>query len=282
MNKEKNPLGRGLDSLLGGNKEKSHQEIHQIKINSLEPGQFQPRSRMHKATLDELAESIKEQGVIQPIVVRKKASGTYEIVVGERRWRAAQSAGLESIPAIIKNLDNEEAAKMALIENLQREDLNAMDQARGLKRLQMEFNLSQEGLGRAIGKSRPAISNLLRLNNLSHAVQEMLEEGKINMGHARPLLSLEEKEQPQAAELIVAKKMSAREAERLVSQIKNPKKSRKTDLKKDANIIQLEREISEVLGANTKITHTIKGKGNITISFTSLEALQGILRKIKQ
>ena len=146
----------------------------------------------------------------------------------------------------------------------------------------MEFNLSQEGLGRAIGKSRPAISNLLRLNNLSHAVQEMLEEGKINMGHARPLLSLEEKEQPQAAELIVAKKMSAREAERLVSQIKNPKKSRKTDLKKDANIIQLEREISEVLGANTKITHTTKGKGNITISFTSLEALQGILRKIKQ
>ena len=129
MNKEKNPLGGGLDSLLGGNKEKSHQEIHQIKINSLEPSQFQPRSRMHKATLDELAESIKEQGVIQPIVVRKKASGTYEIVVGERRWRAAQSAGLESIPVIIKNLDNEEAAKMALIENLQREDLNAMDQA---------------------------------------------------------------------------------------------------------------------------------------------------------
>lgn len=282
MNKEKNPLGRGLDSLLGGNKEKSHQEIHQIKINSLEPSQFQPRSRMHKATLDELAESIKEQGVIQPIVVRKKASGTYEIVVGERRWRAAQSAGLESIPVIIKNLDNEEAAKMALIENLQREDLNAMDQARGLKRLQMEFNLSQEGLGRAVGKSRPAISNLLRLNNLSHTVQEMLEEGRINMGHARPLLSLEEKEQSQAAELIVTKKMSAREAERLVSQIKNPKRSRKTDLKKDANIIQLEREISEVLGANTKITYTIKGKGNITISFTSLEALQGILRKIKQ
>ncbi len=282
MNKEKNPLGRGLDSLLGGSKEKSQQEIHQIKINSLEPSQFQPRSRMHKATLDELAESIREQGVIQPIVVRKKASGTYEIVVGERRWRAAQSAGLESIPVIIKKLDNEGAAKMALIENLQREDLNAMDQARGLKRLQMEFNLSQEDLGRAVGKSRPAISNLLRLNNLSHAVQEMLEEGKINMGHARPLLALEEKEQSQAAELIVTKKMSAREAERLVSQIKNPKKSRKTDLKKDANIIQLEREISEVLGANTKITHTTKGKGNITISFTSLEALQGILRKIKQ
>ena len=282
MNKEKNPLGRGLDSLLGGNKEKSHQEIHQIKINSLEPSQFQPRSRMHKATLDELAESIREQGVIQPIVVRKKASGTYEIVVGERRWRAAQSAGLESIPVIIKKLDNEGAAKMALIENLQREDLNAMDQARGLKRLQMEFNLSQEGLGRAVGKSRPAISNLLRLNNLSHTVQEMLEEGRINMGHARPLLSLEEKEQSQAAELIVTKKMSAREAERLVSQIKNPKRSRKTDLRKDANIIQLEREISEVLGANTKITHTTKGKGNITIRFTSLEALQGILRKIKQ
>ena len=171
MNDKKSSLGKGLDSLLGERKVDSKKDTTEVPLSNMSTGQYQPRRKMHKETLGELSESIKTHGLNQPIVVRKQAAGGFEIVVGERRWRAAKLAGLETVPVVIKNLNNEEAAKIALIENLQREDLNAMDQARALQRLQMEFNLSQEDLAKSLGKSRPAVTNLIRLNKLSERLK---------------------------------------------------------------------------------------------------------------
>ena len=281
MNNEKKSLGRGLDSLLGEGAVKKQSTVTEIPVEELAPGQYQPRKRMHKDTLEELSDSIKQQGVLQPIVVRKQASGLYEIVVGERRWRAAQLAGLETIPSIIKDINNSQAARMSLIENLQREDLNAMDQARGLQRLQMEFNLSQEDLGRAVGKSRSSITNLLRLTKLSQEVQKMLEQGMIEMGHARALLSLKEENQAALARDIVKRKLSVREVEGLVSKENITTKPKEHADKKDPNTKQVEREISEAIGARTEIIIRKKGGGKLTINFNSSDHLQGILEKIK-
>ena len=281
MNNEKKSLGRGLDSLLGEAVVKKQSTVTEIPIEELAPGQYQPRKRMHKDTLEELSDSIKQQGVLQPIVVRKQASGLYEIVVGERRWRAAQLAGLETVPSIIKDINNSQAARISLIENLQREDLNAMDQARGLQRLQMEFNLSQEDLGIAVGKSRSSITNLLRLTKLSQDVQKMLEQGMIEMGHARALLSLKEEKQAALARDIVKRKLSVREVEGLVSKENTTTKPKEREGKKDPNTEQIEREISEVIGATTEITIKKKGGGKLTINFNSPDHLQGILEKIK-
>ena len=281
MNKEKKSLGRGLDSLLGEGTVKKQSTVTEIPVEELAPGQYQPRKRMHKDTLEELSDSIKQQGVLQPIVVRKQASGLYEIVVGERRWRAAQLAGLETVPSIIKDINNSQAARISLIENLQREDLNAMDQARGLQRLQMEFNLSQEDLGSAVGKSRSSITNLLRLTKLSQDVQKMLEQGMIEMGHARALLSLKEEKQAALARDIVKRKLSVREVEGLVSKENTTTKPKEREDKKDPNTKQIEREISEVIGATTEITTKKKGGGKLTINFNSSDHLQGILKKIK-
>ena len=236
---------------------------------------------MHKDTLEELANSIKQQGIIQPLVARKQASGSYEIVTGERRWRAAQIAGLETVPTITKDLNNDEVAKISLIENLQREDLNSMDQARGLQRLQMEFNLSQQDLADAIGKSRPTVANILRLTRLSAVVQEMLEVGKIEMGHARALLSLDEEKQIAAAKEIVSKRLSTREAETLVSKEGGGGNLKKTKSKKDPNTIKLEKDLSEALGARVEIRQNKKGKGKLAINFANTEDLQRILDKIK-
>ena len=281
MSNEKKPLGRGLDSLLGEGVVKKTEGISQILLEDLVPGRYQPRRKMHKDTLEELAESIKQQGVLQPIVVRKLASGAFEIVVGERRWRAAQLAGLKTIPSVIKDLNNDQAAKISLIENLQREDLNAMDQARGLQRLQMEFNLSQEELGVAVGKSRSSITNLLRLTRLSQEVQEMLESGMIEMGHARALLSIDDKKQASLAKVIFNKKLSVRETEKLVSGRKIVAKAKGKKIKKNPNTALLEKEISELLGAETKITNNKKGRGRLVVAFKNLDHLQGILEKIK-
>lgn len=281
MSNEKKPLGRGLDSLLGEGVVKKTERISQILLEELVPGRYQPRKKMHKDTLEELAESIKQQGVLQPIVVRKLASGAFEIVVGERRWRAAQLAGLKTIPSVVKDLNNDQVAKISLIENLQREDLNAMDQARGLQRLQMEFNLSQEELGVAVGKSRSSITNLLRLTRLSQEVQEMLESGMIEMGHARALLSIDEKKQVSLASVIFNKKLSVREVEKLVSGKKVLVKFKKLKIKKNPNTALLEKEISELLGAETEITNNKKGRGRLVVAFKNLDHLQGILEKIK-
>ena len=281
MNEEKKSLGRGLDSLLGERSEKQPQGILQVPLEDLVPGQYQPRNKMHKDTLEGLSKSIKAQGVLQPILARKKASKGYEIVVGERRWRAAQLAGLKTIPTIVKELNNDEAAKIALIENLQREDLNAMDQARGLQRLQIEFNLSQQDLAASVGKSRPTITNLLRLTKLSSVAQELLESGRIEMGHARALLTIEEGLQKVLAEEIASKQLSVRQVERLVAKQDGSRKQKQTQRKRDPNTIKLEKEISEALGAKVGISHNKKGAGKLIINFKNLDQLQGILDKIK-
>ena len=280
MSKDKSSLGTGLDSLLGDRTKTDSPSVSDIAIEDLSPGQFQPRKKMYKSTLEELAESIKEQGVLQPLVVRRQASGRFEIVVGERRWRAAQIAGLSTVPAIVRELDNDESAKIALIENIQREDLNALDQARGLQRLQREFNLSQEALARSVGKSRPSVTNLLRLLNLVPEVQALLEDSKIEMGHARALLSADQNKQLQLANEVIKKSLSVRQTEALVGSKKTPPPT-KVNQTKDPNTKKLERDLSEALGAEVAIKHNKKGKGVLSISFENLDALDGLLAKIK-
>ena len=280
MSKDKSSLGTGLDSLLGDRTKTDSPSVSDIAIEDLSPGQFQPRKKMYKSTLEELAESIKEQGVLQPLVVRRQASGRVEIVVGERRWRAAQIAGLSTVPAIVRELDNDESAKIALIENIQREDLNALDQARGLQRLQREFNLSQEALARSVGKSRPSVTNLLRLLNLVPEVQALLEDSKIEMGHARALLSADQNKQLQLANEVIKKSLSVRQTEALVGSKKTPTPT-KVNQTKDPNTKKLERDLSEALGAEVAIKHNKKGKGVLSISFENLDALDGLLAKIK-
>ena len=282
MNKDKSSLGTGLDSLLGDRSKSDGVSVAQIPIDNLAPGQYQPRTKMHKSTLEELSQSIKEQGILQPLVVRRLASGRFEIVVGERRWRAAQLAGISSVPAIIRDLNNDETAKIALIENLQREDLNALDQAKGLLRLQGEFNLSQEELGAAVGKSRSTVTNLLRLLSLSPEVQSLLEEGKIEMGHARALLALTEDAQLQCANRVVSESLSVRECEAIVGGLSgNKKKSVKPKTQRDPNIVSLEKELSETLGSPVEINHSKKGSGKIIVSYKNLDTLEGVLDKFK-
>jgi ParB family chromosome partitioning protein len=278
---DSSPLGKGLGSLLGERTKPQNSGQNELPIEDLTPGQYQPRKKMYRETLQELADSIKAQGIIQPLVVRRQASGRYEIVVGDRRWRAAQMAGLTTVPVVIKELRNDEAAKIALIENLQREDLNAMDQARALQRLQKEFNLTQDALSESVGKSRTAVTNLLRLLNLSSEVQELLEAGKIEMGHARALLPLEGPAQLITAHEVISKGLSVREVEKLVSKNKNTSKTNTSKLNKNPNTQNLERELSEILGAKIEIKHNSKGKGKMVVNFNNLDALQGILDKIK-
>lgn len=282
MNKEKSSLGRGLDSLLGERKEAPEVKTeNEMLIENLIPGEFQPRTKMHKTTLEELSESIKEQGVLQPLLVRQKASGRFEIIAGERRWRAAQMAGLKKIPVVVREVNNNDAAKIALIENLQREDLNAMDQSKGLQRLQMEFNLSQEDLASSIGKSRSAVTNLLRLVKLEPEVQEMLGAGDIDMGHARALLGLEGKKQITLAKETKKRGLSVREVERLAAENK-PKQNTQRTVTKDPNTILLERELSESLGTKVTVTANKKGKGKLSIDFGGPKQLEGILEKLKK
>jgi len=282
MSKDKSSLGTGLDSLLGERPKAGPQGINEIAIEDLSPGQYQPRKKMFKSTLEELAQSIKEQGVLQPLVVRRQASGRFEIVVGERRWRAAQMAGLSMVPAIVRDLNNDETAKIALIENLQREDLNALDQARGLQRLQHEFNLSQDALGRAVGKSRSTVTNILRLLNLAPEVQSLLEDGQIEMGHARALLSVDLSKQLTLAKEVIEKSLSVRQIEALVGDKKQGSPTKKSRPAKEPNTKKLERDLSEILGAQVSIKHNKKGKGSLTISFENLDVLQGLLEKIKK
>ena len=282
MSKDKSSLGTGLDSLLGNRPKSDSLAVSQISIEELTPGQYQPRSKLHKTTLEELSQSIKNQGVLQPLIVRRLASGRFEIVAGERRWRAAQIAGVNTVPAIIRDLNNDEAAKIALIENLQREDLNSLDQAKGLLRLQKEFNLSQEELGASVGKSRSTITNLLRLLNLSAEVQELLQDGKIEMGHARALLTLNESDQINCAKRVVSESLSVRQCEAMVGSLTTEtKRDNKAQTKKDPNTVSLEKELSDVLGSTVEIKHNKQGKGKLIVSFKSLEALQGVIEKIK-
>ncbi|WP_150428346.1 ParB/RepB/Spo0J family partition protein [Dechloromonas sp. CZR5] len=276
-------LGRGLDALLAGTDEKRADEQRSLPIERLKPGKYQPRTRMDQESLDELAASIKAQGVMQPILVRAvdKTPGAerYEIVAGERRWRASQQAGLAEVPVLVRDIPDEQALAMALIENIQRENLNPLEEAQGLQRLIDEFGLTHQQAADAVGRSRPAASNLLRLLQLSPMVQELLMSGKLDMGHARALLPLNSAQQVAAAQRIVQKGLSVREAERLVQQITRPAR-KPAEQPVDRDLLRLQEELADGLGANVQIKTNKKGAGKVTIEFGSLEQLDGLLSRL--
>jgi ParB family chromosome partitioning protein len=275
-------LGRGLDALLGGGKNNAaaHEgELRDLAIGDLSPGKYQPRTRMDKAALEELAQSIRDRGVVQPILVRPTQAGKFEIVAGERRWRASQLAGLSTVPALVREIADEQALGIGLIENIQREDLNAIEEAAGIKRLIDEFKLTHESAAQAVGRSRVAVTNLLRLLELAKAVQEMVMESKLDMGHARPLLALSKARQVELAHQIIAKSLSVREAERLVKQELAPAKPAKSPLTIDADTRRLENDLAEKLGTQVTIRSDRKGRGSLVIQFATLEHLEGILER---
>ncbi|MDE2002887.1 MAG: ParB/RepB/Spo0J family partition protein [Betaproteobacteria bacterium] len=279
-------LGRGLDALLAGPDDASAaggESLQTLSLDRLRPGKYQPRSKMDAASLAELADSIREQGVMQPILVRPVDGGRFEIVAGERRWRAAQQAGLREIPALVKNVPDQAALAVALIENIQREDLNPIEEAKGLKRLIDEFGLTHEAAAKAVGRSRSAVSNLLRLNALAGPVQEYLLEGALEMGHARALLALPAAQQAGAAVRVVNASMSVRDAERLVHGLLNPARRaarRKTRPNFDADTARLENDLAERLGAVAHIEPGRKGAGRIVIRYSTLAQLDGLLQRM--
>tara|TARA_B100000035_G_scaffold315481_1_gene336893 strand:- start:66464 stop:67303 length:840 start_codon:yes stop_codon:yes gene_type:complete len=274
-------LGRGLDALLSNNDENdvAGEGLTMLNIDQLIPGKYQPRQIMNEESLDELAESIKEQGVMQPLLVRKKDNDKYEIIAGERRWQASKKAGIKNIPVLIKNISNSSALAMALIENMQREDLNIIEEAKGIKKLIDDFEMTHESAAKALGKSRVTVSNILRLLNLTNQAQDYLLENKIEMGHARALLSLKPADQLMLCQKIISQKLSVREIEKLVSnsKIKNNLGSKQ----KDYDIERLENEISEKLGTSISINHRVKGSGFLKIQYSNLDHLNSIIQKIK-
>jgi ParB family chromosome partitioning protein len=285
MNTKKSRLGRGLDALLGENgasmSEVSPDKLQQMPIELLKRGQYQPRRQMDQQALDDLASSIAKQGVLQPIVVRKLVSGDYEIIAGERRWRAAQQAGLDRIPVVVHDLSDQDAMVIGLIENLQREDLNPIEEARGMQRLIEEFDMTHQQVADSVSRSRAAVSNLLRLLFLQSDVRHLLEQGKLDMGHARALLSLDESLQHKAALQIIKNRMSVRQAEQLVRRLQEDRSSPNKKVKeKDPNIRHLEESLSERLGTHVEIKLGSRGKGKLVIDFHSNDVLQGILEKI--
>ena len=277
-------LGRGLDALLSGDNGNYQDEQRSLPVERLRPGKYQPRSRMDETSLAELAASIKMQGVMQPVLVRAvdKTPGAerYEIVAGERRWRAAQLAGLSELPVLVRNIPDEQALAMALIENIQRENLNPLEEALGLQRLIDEFGLTHQEAADAVGRSRPAASNLLRLLQLTVPVQEMLLDGKLDMGHARALLPLSGAQQVALAQRIVQKGLSVREAERLVQHSLNPPKAQATR-EEDRDLLRLQEELSDNLGAMVAIRANKKGAGKVTIEFGDLDQLDGLLGRLR-
>lgn len=277
-------LGRGLDALLGGGKSTApvnEGELRDIAVGDLTPGKYQPRTRMDQAALETLAQSIKDRGIVQPILVRQIKGGKFEIVAGERRWRAAQIAGLTNVPALVREIADEQALGIGLIENIQREDLNAIEEAVGIKRLIDEFKLTHENAAQAVGRSRVAVTNLLRLLELSKTVQDMVMESKLDMGHARALLALTKAKQVEVAHQIVAKSLSVREAERIVKTELAPMRPSKTALSADADTRRLENDLAEKLGTRVGIKVDRKGRGAVTIHFSDFEHLDGILERTK-
>ena len=256
-------------------------EMKALPVEFLVRGKYQPRRDMHTEALEELALSIKEQGIMQPIVVRPAGQNRYEIIAGERRWRAAQLAGLAEVPVVIRDVPDEAAIAMSLIENIQREDLNPIEEAIALARLQKEFELTQQEVAQSVGKSRAAVANILRLMSLNSEVKKMLEYGDLEMGHARALLSLNETDQLEVARMVTAKGLSVRQTESLVRRIQQQKKDGgKTTKRLDPNIKQLEDELSERVGARVIIQCNAKGKGKLVISYNTLDELDGVLEHI--
>jgi len=289
MATKKRALGRGLDALLGMGAEQSVQEerngdqLKSIPIDLIQRGRYQPRVDMKAETLRELADSIKSQGIVQPIVVRATdGPNRFEIVAGERRWRAAQIAGLHEVPAIVRDVSDQVAASVALIENIQREQLNALEEAQALHRLIHEFGMTHQDVAVSIGRSRASVSNLLRLLELHVEVKTMLEAGELEMGHGRALAGLPSAMQPQAARKIVTAGMSVRQAEKLVAELRRPKKPNTSPPKAvDPDVKHLEDSLGERLGAAVTIRHGRNGKGSLSINYNSLDELDGILEHIK-
>ena len=283
MNKSRlKGLGRGLDALLAANQddEGDKGELQMLLTHALQPGKYQPRTRMDPGSLEELAASIKAQGIMQPIMVRPVGAETYEIIAGERRWRASQIAGLVQVPCLVREIADEAALAMSLIENIQREDLNPLEEAGGIQRLIDEFDMTHQQAADAVGRSRPAASNLLRLLNLAKPVQELLMAGDIDMGHARALLPLDGASQIQLANQVAARQLSVRDTERLVQQVLNPR-LKKALPQPDRDLLRLEEEIADAIGASVKIKANKKGVGEVSIRFASLDQLDGLLGRLR-
>jgi len=274
-------LGRGLDALFDGdsNPNATGGALQNLKTSVLQPGKYQPRTSMDKEPLAELAESIKTRGVMQPILVRQISGGNYEIIAGERRWRAAQMAGLQEVPALIREVDDDAALALSLIENIQREDLNPLEEALGIQRLIKEFGMTHQAAGEALGISRSAISNLLRLLSLPASVQKLMMQGRLDMGHARALLALSSAKQIEAANLVANKKFSVRETEVLVGRMTSTLSSKKFP---DQDVLRLQEEVSAQLGAQVTIKPGKKNTGNVLIHYSDLEQLDGILIKLRK
>jgi ParB family chromosome partitioning protein len=299
MSSRKRGLGRGLDALLGASNATKPAEadigqgatapgtvaadktFKELPVDLIQRGKYQPRKDIEPESLQELADSIKVQGVMQPIVVRPISDRKFEIIAGERRWRATQLAGLDKIPAVIRDVSDEAAIAMALIENIQREDLNPIEEAASLQRLQQEFELTQQEVANAIGKSRSTVANLLRLMTLREDVRRLVEHGDLEMGHARALLGLDGHAQSQAARSVVGKGLSVRQTEALVRNLLAKKDEPEAQEHIDPNIRHLQDDLSQRLGARVQIQHTAKGKGKLVLAYNSLDELDGILSHIK-
>lgn len=303
---KKRGLGRGLDALLSGSNNTAPKQVAEatvtvaetpntkakaavdgellhLSVDRLQRGQYQPRTDMHQESLEELADSIREQGLVQPIVVRPISSDKYEIIAGERRWRAAQMAGLHELPVVVRNVDDRSAIAMALIENIQRENLNPIEEARSLYRLMQEFELTQQQAAEAVGRSRSGVANLLRLLELNDEVKALLEQRHLEMGHARALLSLSDLPQTDAANKVVKLGLSVRDTEQMVRKLMEPAKPKDAPQisSNDPNVRRLQDDLSEKLGASVQLQCKPNGKGKMIISFNSNDELDGILEHIK-
>lgn len=299
MSAKKRGLGRGLDALLGASTagqspaaesgsadaqaaNGDEQLLKELPVDLVQRGKYQPRKDIEPESLQELADSIKAQGVMQPIVVRPVSDRKYEIIAGERRWRATQLAGLDVIPAVVRDVSDEAAIAMALIENIQREDLNPIEEAVALQRLQQEFDLTQQEVAEAVGKSRSTVANLLRLMSLQEDVRRLVEHGDLEMGHARALLALDGPDQSQAARQVVGKGLSVRQTEALVRHLQAARTAPpKKETTMDPNIRHLQDDLSQRLGTRVQIQHSAKGKGKLVLPYSSLDELDGILSHIK-
>jgi len=275
-------LGRGLDALLAANRddEAEQSELQILARDALRPGKYQPRTRMDPGSLEELAASIKAQGIMQPILVRPISGDAFEIIAGERRWRAAEIAGLDSVPCLVREIPDDAALAMSLIENIQRENLNPLEEAGGIQRLIDEFGMTHQQAADAVGRSRPAATNLLRLLHLAQPVQELLMAGDIDMGHARALLPLDGASQIRIANQVAARQFSVRETEKLARLILEPR-PQKTAPAPDRDLLRLEEEIADAIGATVKIRANRKGAGEMVIRFGNLEQLDGLLGRLR-
>ena len=273
-------LGRGLDALLGTDTAAPRETLATLPVARIRPGKYQPRTRMDQQALAELAASIRSQGLMQPLLVRPVDRERYELIAGERRWRAAQMAGLEEVPVLVRDVPDEAALALSLIENIQRENLNPMEEAAGIQRLIDEFRMTHEQAADAVGRSRAATTNLLRLLKLARPVQEMLMEGALDMGHARALLALDPARQIEAAHRVAAKGLSVREAEALVQSSVRGKASHKAH-KRDRDLERLEEELSASLGTTVEIRPAKKGSGKLLVHYSSLDHLDGLLKKLR-